>query len=160
MFYSRVERVPPVETEHYIGNEDEPEKTKMTRLPQFPEFNVMDISNAGPQWKKYTSCFMNLCVAMDLKAEAVERKKALFLHYVGPAVYDIYDTMKAEGDKYKEVKQKLDAYFIPKCNNDFEGHLFTKTRQLEGETLDQYCTRLWQCAKTCGFTDVTVKSNY
>ncbi len=48
---------------------------------------------------------------MDLKAEAVERKKALFLHYVGPAVYDIYDTLKADGDKYKEVKQKLDDYF-------------------------------------------------
>ncbi len=89
----------------------------MTGLPEFPEFNVMNISNAGPQWKKYTSLFENLCVAMDVKAEAVEHKKALFLHYVGPAVYDIYDTLKAEGDEYKEVKQKFDDYFIPKCNN-------------------------------------------
>ncbi len=111
---------------------DEPKQTKMGGLPEFPDFDVTDISNAGPRWKKHTTRFKNLCVAMDLKAEAVERKKALFLHYVGPAVYDIYDTLKAEGDKYKEVRQKLDDYFIPKCNADFERHVFRKTLQLEG----------------------------
>ncbi len=46
------------------------------------------------------------------------------------------------------------SYQSVTMSNDFERHLFRKTRQLEGETLDQYCTQLWQCAETCGFTDV------
>jgi len=73
------------------------------------------------------------------------------MHYMGAASFDIYDTVKEDNDEYKDVKDKMDTYFIPKNNSQFERHLFRKVYQKEGETLDQYCTRLRQLSINCDF---------
>ena len=49
---------------------------------------------------------------------------------------------------------KLDAYFNPKENIDFEIFKFRTATQQNGETIDQYTTRLRKLAQTCEFTDM------
>jgi hypothetical protein len=122
-------------------------------LPEFPPFEVDDLINAGPRWKKWISRFEVLLLAMNVSDSDADkvRKKALLMHYMGAVSFDIYDTVKEDTDEYKDVKDKMDTYFIPKNNSEFERHLFRKVYQKEGETLDQYCTRLRQLSINCDF---------
>ena len=50
--------------------------------------------------------------------------------------------------------QKLDAYFTPLKNADFEIFTFRKESQRSDETVDQYVTRLRKLASTCDLADV------
>ena len=93
----------------------------MAGILPFPSFNVHSEENSlGPRWTKYIAKLEILFVALDM--EARKRKKALFLHYAGDEVFDIYDTLGLSGDKanYDEVKQGLTNYFQPKKNKEFE----------------------------------------
>ena len=84
--------------------------------------------------------------------EDAVQKKALLLHYMGGQCYDIYDTLSADDDDdFAEVKKKLDDYFIPKTNVEYEKYVFHNTKQKDDETLDQFCTRLRKLAVNCDF---------
>ena len=48
---------------------------------------------------------------------------------------------------------KMAEYFVPKCNTDFERMLPREESQADGETIDQYCTRLKRMAITCDYPD-------
>lgn len=126
-------------------------------LPEFPPFEIDDLANAGPRWKKWVLRFEVLLLAMDVKDTAAEklRKKALLMHYMGAACFDIYVTVKDDDDDYTAVKEKMNRYFIPKNNSEFERHLFRKVYQNEGENLDQFCTRLKQLSINCDFSAET-----
>ena len=63
---------------------------------------------------------------------------------MGAECYDIYETLKNEEDDYSVVKTKMNDYFVPKYNSEFERYIFRQASQKEGENLDQFCTRLKQ----------------
>ena len=125
-------------------------------LPEFPPFEVDNLINAGPRWKNWISRFEVLLLAMNVSSSDAEKvhKKALLMHYMCAASFDIYDTVKEDNDEYKYVKDKMDTYFIPKNNSEFERHLFRKVYQKEGETRP-YCTRLRQLSINCDFPSNT-----
>ena len=72
--------------------------------------------------------------------------------------YDIYETLKNEEDDYSAVKTKMNDYFVPKYNIEFERYIFRQASQKEGENLDQFCTRLKQLSVNCDFTEGTVEN--
>jgi len=122
-------------------------------LPIFPTFECEDLNNAGPRWTKWLSRFEVLLSAMvmdvrDTKPEQ-KRKTALLLHYMGAECYDIYETLKNEED-YSAVKTKMNDYFVPKYNSEFERSIFIHASQ-KGENLDQFCTRLKQLSVNCDY---------
>ena len=94
-------------------------------------------------------------MALDIKNMAAEkaRKKSLLLHYMGSSCYDVYETIKVDDEDYAAVKTKMAEYFVPKCNTDFERMLLREESQADGETIDQYCTRLKRMAITCDYPD-------
>ena len=47
----------------------------------------------------------------------------------------------------------LDGYFRPKLNHTYERHLSRQLQQKEGETTDQFITRLRRQAVNCNFGD-------
>ena len=49
--------------------------------------------------------------------------------------------------------RKLDDYFVPKKNMDFDTFQFRQAIQQDGETIDQYVARLRKLAVTCEFSD-------
>lgn len=80
-------------------------------LPEFSPFDIEDLSNAGPRWKKWLARFDVLLLAMNVLDSDAEklRKKALLLHYMGSPCFDIYDTIKEDDDDYAGVKDKMNT---------------------------------------------------
>jgi len=122
-------------------------------LPTFPVFQVRVDGNVGPRWKKWLARFENLIVGMGI-ADA-KQKRALLLHYSGPEVDEIFDTLEGTGEDedYKTAVEKLTAHFNPQINTTYEVFSFRKAQQNEGESLDSFHTRLRTLAKTCEFAD-------
>ena len=58
-----------------------------------------------------------------------------------------------EPDNYDRAIDKLDAYFSPKKNIDYEIFQLRQTKQLTDETVDQFCLRLRKLAISCDFHD-------
>jgi hypothetical protein len=124
---------------------------------QFPAFDIdSEPGSVGPRWKKWTQRFENYLVALDLTDAA--RKKATMLHFACERVHDIYDTKAEDGDDYDAVKGKLDTYFTPKKNVQFEIYTFRSAEQADeghpNESVDDYATRLRGLAKNCEFANV------
>ncbi len=84
------------------------------------------------------------------------QKRALLLHYAGPDVDNIFETLPDTGEDkdYKKAVECLNAYFVPKVNTIYEEYQFRQAKQCSNESLASYHTRLRQLAKHCGFTDV------
>ena len=122
-------------------------------LPTFPAFQVHLDGNVGPRWKKWLARFKNLTIGMGI--EDKKRKRALLLHYSGPEVDKIFNTLEDAGEDkdYKKAVEKLTAHFNPQVNTTYEVYNFRKAQQNEGESFDSFHTRLRTLAKTCEFAD-------
>ena len=126
-----------------------------TALPDFDRFDSSDTTNCAPRWKKYLARFNILMEALEIPETDAgkKRKKALLLHYVGGETFDIYETLKGADDKFNDVVEKLSNYFVPKANAEYEKYVFRNSKQTEGESLDQFCTRLRKLSINCEFAD-------
>ena len=122
-------------------------------LPNFPPFDVHVDGNVGPRWKKWLTRFERLLIATNITE--TKQQRALLLHYAGPAVDEIFDTLPDTGEDkdYKAAVDALNAYFIPQANSAFEEYNFRQAKQQHGENIDAFHTRLRQLAKTCEFAN-------
>ena len=114
-------------------------------LPNFPPFKVHLDRNVGPRWKKWLGRFEKL----------TKQKRALLLHYGGPEVDEIFETLQDVGEDkdYNKAIEKLTAYFSPQVNTTYEVYNFRQAKQKDRETLDSFHTRLRSLAKTCDFAN-------
>ncbi|XP_055633814.1 uncharacterized protein LOC129774142 [Toxorhynchites rutilus septentrionalis] len=105
------------------------------------------------------------------RIEDEEWKKDLLLHYAGPSVQQIFDSLpEAPGTDmrgpllniehytpnmtaYEEARAKLNEFFLPKENSTYERHLLRQMKQLAGESIDTFTIRLRLQAERCGFGD-------
>ena len=80
----------------------------------------------------------------------------MLLHFAGPAVDEIFDTLPDTGEAkdYDKAVEALNAYFIPQINTANEEYNFRQAKQRDNETLDAYHTRLRQLSQNCSFADV------
>ena len=83
-----------------------------------------------------------------------KQKRALLLYQAGQATQEIFETLSDTGEDYDTAQAKLDEYFSPKKNVDFEIFQFRQASQQPGETVEQFATRLRKLAATCEFHDV------
>ncbi|XP_070579289.1 uncharacterized protein [Ptychodera flava] len=121
-------------------------------LPSIPSFSVhTDTGSIGPRWEKYVRKIENTFVAFKVTDD--KQKRALLLHYAGDEVSDISDTLSDTGVDYKTARDKLQSYFLPKRNIEYERFRFRETMQDKDENVDAYNTRLQQLAATCEFHD-------
>ena len=125
----------------------------MLNITPFPPFDYhIDKSNAGPRWQKWIAKLENLFIGLNLKDD--KRKRALLLHYVGDAVYDIYEAEKGDsGDTYEATKGVLTSYFEPKRNVQMEIFNFRNCKQKVNQSLDDFVTELRTLAKNCNFVN-------
>ncbi|XP_047494982.1 uncharacterized protein LOC125043072 [Penaeus chinensis] len=140
------------------GDEDEPERQQHRKL--FPPFDVRADNNVWSRWKKYLSRFDRLMTAMDVTNS--DRKTAMLLHFAGPDVDDIHDTIAAtvqdqdgadSTDIYVRTTTVLTTYFALKTNTAFEVYSFRQATQGRAENIDSFTTRLRHLAKSCDFND-------
>ena len=122
-------------------------------LPTFQAFQEHQDGTVSPRWKKWLVRFENLFLGMGI--EDAKQKCALLLHYCGPEVDEIFDTLEntSKEKDYKTAVKKLTTYFNPQVNTTSEVYNFRKAQQNEGESLESFHTRLRTLAKTCEFGD-------
>lgn len=125
-------------------------KLDLAPLPPFDPLS--EPSSLGQRWKNWTKRFQTYIVAMNITDD--KQKRALLLYQAGPATQEIFETLSDTGDDYKTAQEKLDAYFLPKKNVDYEIFQFRQAMQQPSETIDQYVTRLRKLAAHCEFQDL------
>ena len=83
-----------------------------------------------------------------------QQKRALLLYQAGAETQKIFKVIPEAGNNYASAMKKLDDYFTPKKNIEFEVFQFRQTTQHDGETIDQFVTRLRKLAVHCEFADI------
>ena len=111
-------------------------------------------TSVGQRWKVWKRRFETYLAALGITDTTQQR--ALLLYQAGEETQEIFDTLPDTGEAkdYQKAMEKLDAYFTPKRNTDFEIFKFRTTVQLPDETVDQFATRLRKLGSTCAFDDI------
>ncbi|KAI0210788.1 hypothetical protein LSAT2_004428 [Lamellibrachia satsuma] len=124
-----------------------------TALPQFPAFDISG-PTIGLRWEKWLSRFKRLLIISKI-TEPTD-KRAWLLHFVGESVNDIFDTIPDNGTdaEFDKAVDKLNDYFKPHVNREYEVFKFHQCEQRADESTDSYCTRLRELAASCQFPEV------
>ena len=95
---------------------------------------ISEPTSVSQRWKAWKRRFEIYLIAVNVKDDA--QKRALLLYQAGEATQEVFDTLEETGDDYKTAIEKLDEYFTPKKNVDYEIFQFRQTKQNIGETTD------------------------
>ncbi len=129
--------------------------TRIDLTPFAPFDTLSDPISLGKRWKTWKRWFETYIVALNITDNT--QKRAVLLYQAGEATRYIFDTLQITGnpDDYTTAIAKLDQYFQPKKNVDYEIFQFRSTKQQNhDETIDQFATRLRKLASTCELNDV------
>lgn len=118
-----------------------------------------DPATLGPRWTRWLTSFelyadgKGLIMNNDTSEKNKQRRRALLLHLAGQDVQDIFSTFPWTGEvtDYAAAVDALNTYFVPQVNAAYARQTFHKVSQKQGETVQQFCTRLRQAAKDCDF---------
>lgn len=118
-----------------------------------------DPATLGPRWTRWLTSFelyadgKGLIMNNDATAEVKQRRRALLLHLAGQDVQDVFSTLPGTGEvtDYAAAVDALNTSFVPQVNAAYARQTFHKVCQKQGETVQQFCTRLRQAAKDCDF---------
>ena len=127
----------------------------MAALPTFPAFDLQ-VGDLSREWRNYVARFENMLLAMNITNAT--RKKAMLLHYVGEEVNELFETLEVqEADETEGVfikaEKALKNYFTRQKNLEYEVYKFRQAKQIPGENISAYFTRLKQLSKYCEFHD-------
>ena len=123
-------------------------------LPPFDPHG--DPSSLSQWWIILTKHFQTYIVAMNSTND--KQKRALLLYQAGEETQEIFETLPETGEHYATAQAKLDEYFSPKKNVDYEVFQFLQQAvQQSGKTVNQFVTRLRKLAATCEFGDAAKK---
>lgn len=131
-------------------------------VPKFDCYS--EPATLGPRWARWLTAFelfadgKGLIMADNVNAATKIRRRALLLHHAGTDVQDIFSTLEGTGgsDDYDGAVSALNDYFVPQVNTAFARQTFYQLTQNNGETVQQFVTRLRQAAKDCAFgTDMS-----
>ncbi|KAL1268570.1 hypothetical protein QQF64_033933 [Cirrhinus molitorella] len=128
-----------------------------TSVPKFDCYS--EPATLGPRWTRWLSAFelfadgKGLLLGQNASDATKQRRRALLLHHAGTDVQDIFSTLENTGTttEYDTAVAALNAYFIPRVNTALARQSFYQVTQRQGETVQQFVTRLRQAAKDCDF---------
>lgn len=123
----------------------------VTPLPTFSPLS--DPTTLSQRWLIWKKRFETYLVALNITDN--KQKRVLLLYQTGQETHEIFDTFtdKGSSDDYDRALEKLNGYFSPKKHVDYEVFQFRQAKQLDHETVDQFCTRLRKLAIHCEFHD-------
>ena len=79
---------------------------------------VTDPTLIGQHWKTWKRRFETYLVAVNVTDD--KQKRAFLLYQAGQETQKIFETFTDTGNDYKTPIEKLDQYFMPKKNIDYE----------------------------------------
>ena len=122
----------PDEAEPDEAEQDEAPREMECSLPAPTAFNS-DATNLYSEWKHWSSAFEIYSIASDLKEKEDAAQRATMLHFLGPAVQRIFNTLPGEHNSLEEAKTALNGYFAPKRNVVAERYKFRSRAQKADE---------------------------
>ena len=125
-------------------------KLDLASLPPFDP--ISDPTSLSQRWKIWKRRFETYLVAVGVTYD--QQKRALLLYQAGAETQEIFEAIPEAGNDYASAMKKLDDYFTPKKNIDYEVFQFRQITQHDGETIDQFVTRLRKLAVHCEFADI------
>lgn len=127
----------------------------MENLFKPPEPLVLD-GNISDNWRRFSQKFDLFMEATNLESKPEAKKVAIFLNSIGDEALELYNTLPcAEGEQrtFAVVKEKLEAYCLPRENVIFEQFKFNNITQKERQTLDSFVTELRKAIKTTHYVN-------
>jgi len=91
-------------------------KLNLAPLPPFDPLS--EPSSLSQRWKSWIERFETYIATMKITDN--KQMRALLLYQAGEAAQEIFDTLQNTGDDYKTAKQRLEDYFAPRKNVDFQ----------------------------------------
>ena len=106
-------------------------------------------------WKQELTLYMQ---ATESSGKSDTVKSSILLHCIGSKSREIYNTFTfaEQGDnmKFDKIIEKFDGYFTPKKNLTLLRFKFFTARQQDGESFDEFLTRLRKLSKDCDFASL------
>ena len=103
-----------------------------------PPFTLEPPETVSQRWDRWLRRFANFLTAKEVTDDGV--KKAMLLHFAGEKVFDLSESLGVvDNDSYDQTKDKLNAYFTPQKNVEYE---IFKFRQAKQNSEDRKSTRL------------------
>ena len=130
------------------------QKRKMTSLSPPQALDLSAGGNTSTNWKKFKKAWNNYEVATGLIEKPSNVRLATFLHVIGEAGVEKYESFEFEnddGNKIEKVIEKFEEDCKPRTNILNERYNFLKRKQEDGESIDQYTTQLKLLAASCEY---------
>ena len=116
------------------------------------KFSLEPSENAGTRWEIWVKRFDNFLVAKNVIVAG--RKKAMPVHYAREEFFELSESINiTDEEDYLETKEKLQNYFAPKRNIEYETFVLRQATQQPSEPLVKFNARLVSLSKYCNFTN-------
>ena len=106
-------------------------------------------------WKTWKQMWQNYSVVAQLDKQTSQYQTALFLHTIGPAGLEIYNSFvfasEEQSNDLSTIIAAFQDYAIGEKNETYERYLFNKRRQEQGENFETFLASLRSLAKSCNF---------
>ena len=124
--------------------------SKMTNLPNYPAFDVVDDPTVANKWEDWLDGFEAMVRAMKITAEG--RKRDLFLHYIGTGGRKLLKRLEDTGTpgeegEYTKPIAALTQFFTPKLDRLYLMNKLQHMKQGPTESIDSFYIRI------CEMTD-------
>eukprot|EP00117_Sycon_ciliatum_P040397 scpid36764/ scgid3433/ len=112
--------------------------------------------SAPENWPRWKSRFSRFQIATKLSSESAEVQISTLIYSLGPTADDIFQrelsfAQDSDKDDFDKVVDAFDKYFAPADNVIHERTQFARLRQLPGESIATFSSRLHSVAARCRF---------
>lgn len=107
-------------------------------------------------WESFDNLFEWYAEAAELQDQPPKVQVAVYMTSIGSQVAEIFrgfELTEREKSNLQIVRRKFAEYFAPSGNEIYETFKFNNVKQMEGESIDEFVTRVKTQASKCNFGD-------
>ncbi|XP_075157939.1 uncharacterized protein LOC142231205 [Haematobia irritans] len=114
-------------------------------------------NNVSTSWKSWIQQYRWFATAAELEMKSAQIQVATFMSSIGADAVNVFNSFSLGPEEKKDIKiieQRFEDYFAPKISVTFERYKFNTLYQNEGETFEEYFTKIKNQAKKCEFGQI------
>lgn len=122
-----------------------------------PPKPLMVSGDMGNNWRLWRQQYEWFEEATQTSAKPAGVQVATFMSSIGLEAVVIFNTFNlnaAELQNVATIKARFENYFTPQANTTYERYTFNKMTQMEGESFDEFLTKIKSQSRKCEFGDL------